>query len=191
MFTWLKGWFRRMSHSNTFQLILWFIFILSLIYKDCIWLFIWEKENIPVGEFSDVMLMAPYTVILSGWGAYIIVAKVFRTGIAMVIAALVMIALLCNWMMTYAVIYRYVGLIDNGAGSKDGLTCLYFSIVTWTTLGYGDVRPSVAARMIAASEALIGHLWMAMFIGVMAAWLRQMFIKINQPAESADNFAMD
>jgi hypothetical protein len=180
-----------MLNSDLLQLIFWFIFILLLIHKDYIWLFIWKQGNIPAGEFFDVVFFAPYTVMLSVWGGYIIVAKVFRTGIAMVIAALVMIALLCNWIMTYAVIYRYVGLINNEAASKDGLTCLYFSIVTWTTLGYGDVRPSVAARLIAASEALIGHLWMAMFIGVMAVWLRQMFITINQLAESADNSAVE
>jgi hypothetical protein len=175
-----------------FELISWFIMILLLIDRDYIWLFIWENGNIPAGEFWDVMGTAPLTVMLSVWGAYIIVAKVFRTGIPMLITALVMVALLCNWIMTYAVIYRYVGLIDeNGAGNKDGLTCLYFSIVTWTTLGYGDVRPSVAARMIAASEALIGYLWMAMFIGVMAAWFRQMFTKMNQPAEPVDNSTID
>jgi hypothetical protein len=57
--------------------------------------------------------------------------------------------------------------------------------VTWTTLGDGDVRPSVDARLFAASEALVGYLWMAIFIGLLAVWFRQVFG--NQPAEPGDN----
>jgi voltage-gated potassium channel Kch len=42
---------------------------------------------------------------------------------------------------------------------------LYFSIVTLTTLGYGDIAPAIpAARMLCSVEALIGQLFVAIFI---------------------------
>jgi hypothetical protein len=42
---------------------------------------------------------------------------------------------------------------------------LYFSIVTLTTLGYGDIAPAVpAARMLCSVEAVIGQLFVAVFI---------------------------
>ncbi len=42
---------------------------------------------------------------------------------------------------------------------------LYFSVVTVTTLGYGDVAPAApAARMLCSLEAVIGQLFVAVFI---------------------------
>jgi hypothetical protein len=41
---------------------------------------------------------------------------------------------------------------------------LYFSIVTWTTVGYGDIKPSPDSRMFAASEALLGYLTMGLYL---------------------------
>ena len=42
--------------------------------------------------------------------------------------------------------------------------CLYCSIVTFTTLGYGDYQPKEPYRFLAASEALLGAALMAVFI---------------------------
>jgi hypothetical protein len=41
---------------------------------------------------------------------------------------------------------------------------LYFSIVTFTTLGYGDVAPTGGMRFVAACEAVIGALLIAYFV---------------------------
>jgi hypothetical protein len=42
---------------------------------------------------------------------------------------------------------------------------LYFSVVTLTTLGFGDIAPAVpAARMLCSLEAIIGQLFVAVFI---------------------------
>lgn len=55
---------------------------------------------------------------------------------------------------------------------------LYFSFVTLTTLGYGDVLPATAAaRALAAGEAVIGQLYVAIFVarlvGLHLAHVRQ------------------
>ena len=46
------------------------------------------------------------------------------------------------------------------------LECLYFSVVTFTTLGYGDIVPIGAARPIAALEAFTGNFTIALFVVV-------------------------
>ena len=48
--------------------------------------------------------------------------------------------------------------------SNGGLDYLYFSVVTFTTLGYGDLKPLGYIRLFAATEAIIGALMIAYFI---------------------------
>ena len=45
------------------------------------------------------------------------------------------------------------------------LNCLYFSVVTFTTLGYGDFQPLVGwSRFLVSFEALLGAFTMALFV---------------------------
>lgn len=44
--------------------------------------------------------------------------------------------------------------------------CLYFSVVTFTTLGYGDITPFGPAKALAAIEAFIGSFTIAIFVVV-------------------------
>ena len=54
--------------------------------------------------------------------------------------------------------------------SVHATTLLYFSFVTLTTLGYGDIVPtSDMARMFAVSEALVGQLYLAIFLARLVA----------------------
>lgn len=43
----------------------------------------------------------------------------------------------------------------------DAVSCVYFSLVTWTTLGYSDLIPKGPARLVAGLEAFSGYLVMA------------------------------
>ncbi len=55
-----------------------------------------------------------------------------------------------------------VSIFDGGFGL--GLfRCLYFSVVTFTTLGYGDVQPVGASRLISMVEAMLGIFLMSLF----------------------------
>lgn len=47
---------------------------------------------------------------------------------------------------------------------KTFLNLLYFSVVTFTTLGYGDMTPLGFARLIAAIEAFVGAFALALFV---------------------------
>ena len=83
------------------------------------------------------------------------------------------IASIAYALLFFACVYRACGLIDTADQSEthDPLTCLYFSIVTWTTLGYGDFRPMPADRLLAAAEAVVGYVVMAIMISSLTAWI--------------------
>lgn len=66
----------------------------------------------------------------------------------------------------FATIYKVTGLFAGDTIVKRPIDFLYFSIITWTTLGYGDIKPSLVSRMFAASEALLGYLFMGLYIAV-------------------------
>jgi hypothetical protein len=80
-----------------------------------------------------------------------------------------MICLFAFALLGFANIYRYTGIIDGGRETFRPLVCLYFSIITWTSVGYGDVQPIGLARLIACVEAVYAHIWMIVFIGLFAS----------------------
>jgi uncharacterized membrane protein YhaH (DUF805 family) len=53
--------------------------------------------------------------------------------------------------------YEIHGLhTEDGVTTNDKWDALYFSIITWTTTGYGDLVPIGTSRWFACSEALLG-----------------------------------
>ena len=76
----------------------------------------------------------------------------------------------------WALMYSTLGYLDPSAfsgslvvGSEDwNLEWLYYSFVTLTTLGYGDILPvSATARALAYSEAVVGVFYMAMLVAAL------------------------
>jgi Ion channel len=52
----------------------------------------------------------------------------------------------------------------------DWRSALYFSIITFTTTGYGDYHPTEEGRLVAASEALAGYIFFGMFVSLLASY---------------------
>lgn len=82
-----------------------------------------------------------------------------------------------NLVITFAVVNLSVNTIhsnfkfDQAFNFGDGLSgiidALYFSVITMTTLGYGDIFPhTVVARVIVAFECLTGYLMFGIMIGI-------------------------
>jgi len=73
--------------------------------------------------------------------------------------------------LVWAMLYLLVGFLDPKAYQLpsdkvfDGFNALYFSFVTLTTIGYGDIAPiAPVARMLAILEAVTGILFPAVLI---------------------------
>ena len=69
---------------------------------------------------------------------------------------------------TFALTYH---LYDYGIGpaGKSVWQGLYFAIVTWTTLGYGDISPPDGLQLLAAFEAFLGYAYLGLFVTWLAA----------------------
>jgi uncharacterized membrane protein len=77
------------------------------------------------------------------------------------------------FILVYAMCYALLGMKDGDVKSNDFWTALYFSVVTWTTLGYGDVSPSPESRPFAALEAVTGYFASALIIAALVNWFSQ------------------
>jgi len=78
-----------------------------------------------------------------------------------------------SFVLFFATIYFAGGLIEYSSGATEidfttlggFLTCLYFSVVTFTTLGFGDISPVTdAGRAVASVEAFTGAFMIALFV---------------------------
>jgi hypothetical protein len=108
--------------------------------------------------------------------AAVVAARAYRSGpvthyrIQGAIAVLLLIGLV------YADAYELVHLIHPDAFSGEigdapgALTWIYYSFVTLTTMGYGDITPvHPIARSLATSEALAGQLYIAVMLSRLMA----------------------
>ena len=70
--------------------------------------------------------------------------------------------------LIFTFLFMISGISDTSIGgftSNNFIDCVYFSVITFTTLGYGDFRPlEGCGRVFAGTEAFIGALMMALFI---------------------------
>lgn len=164
-----------LSEGRAFQRLAWTLAILSMV---ALWGadFTGRVELIVASGFSDIAFFLIMTLA--------ILAYVFRaTEVTVEILAAAICAYLLmgvGWSNVYVVIenlspgsFTSGALASQLAGGLEGARdqhghFLYLSLVTLSTLGYGDVTPiQQPARMLAALEAIIGQL----FIGVLIARL--------------------
>jgi|GEM_PF-2595082 len=62
------------------------------------------------------------------------------------------------YIFAFAFCFKHAGIINaEGVVTKNLSDCLYFSSVTFTTLGYGDFHPLLENRFLACLEALLGY----------------------------------
>ncbi len=80
------------------------------------------------------------------------------------------------WARVYEIIiYISPGAIVDGntGGTPDNPAVLYYSLVTLTTQGYGDIAPvEPLPRLVAAMEGVVGTLYLAVVISALVGGLR-------------------
>ena len=86
------------------------------------------------------------------------------------VAIVFVLSNMATMILLFANIYRWLGLTDSLRPKQIHTTiwdAIYFSIITWTTVGYGDMTPRLQTRSIAAFEALTGYVVMGLLISVL------------------------
>ncbi len=129
-------------------------------------------DIVVVGSFTALVAIAPITIL---WR----VRKDFAeegVGADVVLGTLCAYLYIGTW---FAFAYRAVALLTNGPffaqpGEERPLNYLYFSLVTITSTGYGDLSPAYGpGRMLAAVEAVIGQLYLVTVVAVVVSAFRR------------------
>lgn len=131
----------------------------------------WTGWLLPTG--ATTALRHETALVALGLLGAVIGIKVFGAGTATfdrILGAITLYILIgVVWSETYQLISihdsgAYIG-ISHGNTPADHATWIYFSFVTLTTVGYGDITPVAhAARSLAILEALIGQLYPAIVL---------------------------
>lgn len=138
-----------------------------------------------VGQASTVVLVLASIFIL---GQTIIAARVVDGHtVGGVLCIYLLFGLLFSALHDFcaALIPHYL----NGVGSQTTQSdTLYFSLITLTTVGFGDITPAAnIARAIAAIEALVGQLYLVSVVAVVVSQFRPQRLAGGQPSIDGGN----
>ena len=92
---------------------------------------------------------------------------------------LILACLLCSpasIIFLFADLYRWDGISDGTTSPIHDLgTCIYFSVITITTVGFGDLHPLAEglSRAITSIEALSGYLILGLLVGSLGSMFRR------------------
>jgi hypothetical protein len=96
--------------------------------------------------------------------------------VTLVVMVLWLVAGLTVSCWLWAFIFQYQGVFETFEAS------LYFAIVTFTTLGYGDLTPSIEWRLLASLAAVNGLI----IVGLNTAFLIEAITRISKAQSEAD-----
>ena len=100
--------------------------------------------------------------------------------VAIVWFALSFLTFLICQIFIFAIMYKATGLTSTRP--TDNIAYLYFSVITLTTVGYGDITPTDAGRIVAMIQSLSGYIYMGVFIGIITSSI----MSVNQDNNSVD-----
>ncbi|HUW82918.1 MAG TPA: potassium channel family protein [Phycisphaerae bacterium] len=129
------------------------------------WLeFIFARSLFGYGEKPQRVLLAALVVILCFTGLYFGLEGIESGSPSLEPSSAERLGV-WEYVLRVAGLGREPAIAESPPGRPPSLgECLHFSVVTFTTLGYGDFQPKPHCRFLADAEALIGAAMMALFV---------------------------
>jgi len=131
----------------------------------------WLTRLVPGVEFAGWNYAADL-IVLAAFAA-VVLAKVISPGSITHHRIEGAIAVYLLFGLAWSIAYEWVELTHPGAFTGAGKSTsqwIYYSFITLTTMGYGDITPvHPVARSLAAAEALTGQLYIAVMISRLVA----------------------
>jgi len=129
-----------------------------------------------LGSLRAVLWDDAATIVAIAVIALVLLVQIFRAGRVTHVRIQGAIAVYLLFGVAWAHAYHVVGILhQNAFTAPSGELSLpsdwiYFSFVTLTTVGYGDITPVVPiARTLAIGEALVGQLYLAIMVARLVA----------------------
>ena len=161
-----------LTHGTPWQAVLGHVAEMSIVF------FIAMLLSLTSGYYNWWIL---YTVIFFAVGLIIIIRLIptmlnLSRSYFTFIASLYLFQILVT-IITFALHHKAAGLIGPEGRFDPGYRdALYFSVTTFTTLGYGDLQPLPEMRLATSVEALTGMISVALAIPIIWLWCKENLI---------------
>lgn len=164
IFSALFEWIGKDNKNQNRFLIFFNIFNTSLIFTALIspWIFIIWSLVIPILLFRS----SPFAPLAN------LITMVRNNTIGFATFVITVLFMMLHYICLFACFYMLFGVIEdsNHQAISSLWQNIYFSAVTFTTLGYGNLVPAnTAGEVIAAIEAMVGFAAFALLIGIASA----------------------
>jgi len=151
--------------ADFFEILLWYIFIVL------VYLYLWKFHGFPETADNWRAILLGYVMFFTGSIICAVLLKLMRFsfetlqkdfrrffGIFRRLASVLIFHIAVN--ITFACLYQIISILDENAfntSPNNFLDALYFSTVTITTLGYGDILPNAGyVKILVILETMLG-----------------------------------
>lgn len=121
---------------------------------------------------GGLLLILSFILLLSLIPLFMNLSRSYFTLLLCYLAAQIIVSIL-----SYGLQYSHGGIIDADKHViKSFADGLYFSVITWTTVGYGDFTPLPQMRLVASLEAITGVMSFAIAASFIWLWCSENLI---------------